>query len=161
MHPELRIRRAARALILDPADRVLLVRFEFPDTGVHWALPGGGLEADETHVGALRRELVEEVGLHDASIGQHIWTRLHILPLFGGRFDGQHEHIHLVRTPEFDPEPALTWDQLNAECVFEIRWWTLDEIATSEERFVPSALAQHLRAVLTEGAPIAAVDIEA
>jgi ADP-ribose pyrophosphatase YjhB (NUDIX family) len=161
VHPELRLRRAVRAVILDPADRVLLVRFEFPESGVHWALPGGGLEADETHEVALRRELTEEVGLRDASIGAHIWTRLHILSLFGGRFDGQHEHIHLVRTPEFDPAPALTWEQLNAECVYEIRWWTLEEITTSDERFVPSALGHHLRSILIDGAPIAPVDIEA
>ena len=53
----LRIRQAVRALILDPEDRVLLVRFEFPNTGRKWALPGGGVEADETDHDALRREL--------------------------------------------------------------------------------------------------------
>ena len=69
---DLRIREAARALVLDPDDRVLLVRFEFPVTGTRWALPGGGLEPGETHVEALRRELVEEVGLHGAAIGPHV-----------------------------------------------------------------------------------------
>ena len=39
-----RIRSAARAVVLDPDDRVLLVRFVFPNTGERWALPGGGLE---------------------------------------------------------------------------------------------------------------------
>src|SRR5918992_6160823 len=37
------LRDAARALVVDPAGRVLLVRFEFGNKTV-WALPGGGLE---------------------------------------------------------------------------------------------------------------------
>ena len=41
--PELRLREAARAVILDPGGRILLVRFEFPDRSI-WACPGGGLE---------------------------------------------------------------------------------------------------------------------
>ncbi|MDQ4036269.1 MAG: hypothetical protein M3153_10090 [Chloroflexota bacterium] len=39
--PELRLRDAARAVILDPASRILLVRFESPDRTV-WASPSGG-----------------------------------------------------------------------------------------------------------------------
>ena len=56
---ELRIREAVRALVIDPDDRVLLVRFEFPNTGTHWATPGGGVEPGETDHQALRRELDE------------------------------------------------------------------------------------------------------
>ena len=42
----LRIRSSVRAVVLDPADRVLLVRFEFP-TATVWATPGGGQEPGE------------------------------------------------------------------------------------------------------------------
>ena len=51
-----------RVLLADPADRVLMVRWAFPDGGV-WGLPGGGIEPGETHADAVRRELREEVGL--------------------------------------------------------------------------------------------------
>ena len=61
----LRIRTAVRALLLDPPERVLLVRFDFPSGEVRWALPGGGVEPGETFDEALHRELIEEVGLHD------------------------------------------------------------------------------------------------
>ncbi|MDP9465373.1 MAG: NUDIX domain-containing protein, partial [Actinomycetota bacterium] len=70
----LRIRQAVRALVIDPDQRVLLVRFEFP-TATRWALPGGGLEPGEDHLDALRRELEEELGLVDAVIGPQIWHR--------------------------------------------------------------------------------------
>ena len=39
----LRIRPSARAVVIDPEGRVLLVRFEFP-RGTVWATPGGGQE---------------------------------------------------------------------------------------------------------------------
>lgn len=44
---DLRLRDAVRAVLLDERDRVLLVRFEFPQwTG--WATPGGGVDLEET-----------------------------------------------------------------------------------------------------------------
>ena len=69
-----RIRQAARGAIIDPQERILLVRFEFP-TGTRWALPGGGIEADETPEQALRRELAEEVGLARSSLYRYFPTK--------------------------------------------------------------------------------------
>jgi 8-oxo-dGTP pyrophosphatase MutT (NUDIX family) len=154
----LRIRRAVRAILLDPLDRVLLVRFEFPDA-TRWALPGGGIELGETAEAALRRELAEEAGIVDPVIGAHVWTRLHIIPFIGGQFDGQLDQIHVVRAPGDEPRPQLSWEQLRAEHVHELRWWTLDEIAASDVHFVPAALAEHLRILLRDGAPRAPVDV--
>src|SRR5262245_4011159 len=50
------LRDAVRAVVLDPDDRTLLVRFVFPDHEV-WATPGGGVERGEPDEPALRREL--------------------------------------------------------------------------------------------------------
>lgn len=154
----LRIREAVRALLIDPEQRVLLVRFEFP-TATRWALPGGGLEPGESHIDALRRELEEEVGLTDVGIGPQIWHRLHIVPFLNGKFDGQREKIHLVRCDAFEPQPRLSWEQLNAEFVHELRWWTLDEIAASDVTFVPKHLHALLGALLRDGPPIDPVDV--
>src|SRR5437660_3621759 len=41
------LRPAVRALVVDPAGRLLLVRFDWPDRTV-WAPPGGGIERGET-----------------------------------------------------------------------------------------------------------------
>jgi TDG/mug DNA glycosylase family protein len=70
------LRHAVRGLVLDPADRVLLVRFEWPDKSV-WATPGGGIEPEESDADALVRELAEECGLRDFDVGPCIWTRTH------------------------------------------------------------------------------------
>jgi 8-oxo-dGTP diphosphatase len=155
----LRIRAAVRALVLDPADRVMLVRFEFPAVTV-WAMPGGGIEPGESDHEALRRELAEELGLTDIDIGPHIWTRLHIVPFLDGSHDGQQDRVYLVRTHEFEPTPHLTWEQLNAERVHELRWWTPGELAAGCDpaRFAPRRLVELIGDLLTAGPPPAPVD---
>jgi 8-oxo-dGTP pyrophosphatase MutT (NUDIX family) len=154
----LRIREAVRALVLDPDDRVLLVRFEFPNTGTRWALPGGGVEPGETDHDALRRELVEEAGLIDATIGPHIWDRVHVIPFIDGRWDGQRERIYLVRTGAFEPRPHLSWDQLRAEYVFELRWWLADELP-HDLAVSPRRLHRHLHTLLHDGPPNGPIDV--
>lgn len=154
-----RWREAARAVVLDPDNNILLVRFEFPNGATRWALPGGGLESGESHVDGLRRELAEELGLVDPVVGPHVWNRTHIVPFIDGQFDGQRERIHLVRCAAFTPQPQLTWEQMNAEYVFELRWWTIDDIADSDEHFVPGDLARLARQLVTGGAPELPIDV--
>jgi 8-oxo-dGTP pyrophosphatase MutT (NUDIX family) len=155
---ELRLREAARAVVLDPEDRVLLVRFEFPNRTV-WATPGGGLEPGETHEDAIRRELAEEAGLEDFALGAVIWSRTHIFELGIGDWDGQTERYFLVRTAPFEPSPHLTWGQLNAEFVTAVRWWTPEELATATTVFAPSRLPELVRALIAEGPPVQPVDV--
>lgn len=160
--PALRIREAVRALVVDPADRVLLVRFEFPERRV-WAAPGGGIEAGETAEVALRREMREELGLEvGGDIGSPIWERTHIIPFINGLWDGQHDRFYLIRTEAFEPAPVLSWEQLNAEYLFEMRWWTADELSaftpTTEIFFAPRRLPELYRSLLIDGIPTVAVD---
>jgi 8-oxo-dGTP diphosphatase len=140
---EPRLRPAVRAIVLDPDDRVLLVRFEFPHASI-WACPGGGIESGESDEAAIRRELAEEAGLTDFTLGPCVWTREHVIPLFGGRWDGQAERFYLVRTPSFDPRPRLNDDELRAEYVHGLRWWTVDELADADVVFAPRRLPELL-----------------
>jgi 8-oxo-dGTP diphosphatase len=158
----LRIRQAVRALLLTPRHEVLLVRFEFPTRQV-WALPGGGIDPGEDDLTALHRELHEETGLRTAEVGAHIWTREHIIPFLDGTWDGQRDQIHLVRTERFEPDPAIGWPQMRAERVHEMRWWTIDEIASQGARhaagergvigFAPVTFPELLADLVNHGAP--------
>jgi 8-oxo-dGTP diphosphatase len=150
---ELPIRQAVRALILDPDQRVLLVRFQF-SIGTVWALPGGGIESDETPLEALRRELIEEVGLHDVEIGPFVWDMNRTIPeMSPNGWSGQRDLIHYVATPAFDPQPTLSWEQMNSEGVHELRWWTPYEVANSDSLFAPRTFPDMLAGFLTDGPP--------
>jgi 8-oxo-dGTP diphosphatase len=151
-----RLRDAVRAVVVDPDDRVLLVRFEFPNW-IGWATPGGGVNRDEVDEEALRRELAEEAGLARFDLGPLVWTRTHLFEL--GDWDGQVERYYLVRTPRFDPAPRLTWEQLNQEYVTAIRWWTLGELEAAEALFAPRRLPLLVRELILHGPPAEAIDV--
>ena len=153
------VRVAARALVVDPDDRVLLVRFVNPDTGAEfWTTPGGGVEADESLEDAVRRELREETGLEDPGLGPVIWTRREVFPWAGQTLD-QREQVVLVRTPAFEPRPQLGVKRLAAEDVHEVRWWTLSDIEESDAVFYPTRLAHFLRQLLNEGPAAEPIDV--
>jgi len=162
---ELRIREAARALVVDSDDRVLLVRFDFPARTV-WAIPGGGVDPGESDHDALRRELLEEIGLEGPDIGPHLWNRLHIFPFINGLYDGQRERAYLVRVPSgFEPRPQFSWEQLNAEYLFDIRWWTLAELqaaaSAGEIITAPRQLTMLVDDLLANGPPAIPPDVDA
>ena len=152
---ELRIREAVRAVVLDPDDRVLLVRFEFSHwTG--WATPGGGVDEGESDEAALRRELAEEAGLDGFELGPIVWTRRHLFEF--GDWDGQVERYFLVRAPGADPAPRLSWAQLSAEYVTAIRWWTVPELEAAGDEFAPRRLPALVRELVLHGTPVMPID---
>lgn len=153
------VREGVRALVLDPDDRILLVRFVNPESGEEfWATPGGGIDPGETLEDALKRELREETGLADVELGPVVWTRRHVFP-WGGRTLDQSERIALVRVSAFEPQPLLTAEQLVDEGVHELRWWTLDELESARANFAPRRIVRFLRQLLEEGPPPAPIDV--
>jgi TDG/mug DNA glycosylase family protein len=149
------LRSAVRALVVDPDDRVLLVRFEWPDKTV-WAPPGGGVERGESDEHALVRELAEESGLRDFTLGPCIWTRTHWFTDMDG-WAGQTERIYLVRTEAFEPAPEWTTAQLADEGISEQRWFTRAEL--DGLLFAPRRLPELLDDLLAHGPPHEPLDV--
>ncbi|MFI8938725.1 NUDIX hydrolase [Streptomyces syringium] len=153
-------RRAARVILLDARDRVLLINgFEPADpTSTWWFTPGGGLEGDETWEQAARRELVEETGITEIELGPVLWRRFCSFPFDGRRWD-QEEHYFLART-----EQAGRWTgggtELERRSVTGLRWWTCEELLAARETVYPTRLGELLRTLLDEGPPSTPVLLE-
>jgi 8-oxo-dGTP diphosphatase len=152
------LRPSARAIILDESDRILLCRFAFSRDGhpvVVWAAPGGGVEPGETLAAALRRELLEEVGLELTGDRPHVWHQEVVRPGHAVGFDGVINDYFLVRTAAFSPAGMLSESELAAENISGFRWWTHAEIAgyRGTDLFSPRGLAAALGGLLTDGPP--------
>ena len=141
------VRRSVRALLVDPADRVLLVQLSLPGVPL-WVAPGGGVEEHESVDEALERELREEVGKVDLAAARLVWhRRLERDDLLAG-YDGVDEHWFLARVDAFEPAPELAPEELGAEGVTDVRWWTLDELDRATDLLGPRALPRLLRDLL-------------
>jgi ADP-ribose pyrophosphatase YjhB (NUDIX family) len=156
---EIAERHAARALVLDDDDRVLLFRYRDPgEIADHLASPGGGVEAGETYERAASREIEEELGLRDVDLGPPIWDRVSEFDLLG-TWTRVFERFYLVRLHVDDLEP---YDgHLARENVVAREWWTLEEIEATDEAVWPSELASLVRTLLRDGVPPAPIPIGA
>lgn len=65
MYPNTIYRVTVKAFITDESDNVLVVK-EKQD---FWSLPGGGLEHGESPEECIKREIKEEIGLDDVTVG--------------------------------------------------------------------------------------------
>jgi G:T/U-mismatch repair DNA glycosylase/8-oxo-dGTP pyrophosphatase MutT (NUDIX family) len=135
-------RQAVRALVLDADDRVLLVQFRRPiGDRTWWGSPGGGIDPEESHEAALRRELREEIGLEDFEIGPLLYEHVGRFPWAKVLYH-QHNTTYLVRVHTHEPVPTI---DLDPEGVADLRWWSPAELAASTEQFAPPDLPERVR----------------
>lgn len=144
------LRHSARALILSPDGELLLAKHAIPG-GYVWAAPGGGIESGETASQALRRELLEEVGL---GLGAHeppvMWTQEIIDESICQGYDGVANTYFLVRHERFESHGNFTSEALVNEGIHDFTWWTLSAIcdADSHTHFSPRNLKELVGSLL-------------
>ena len=166
-------RPAARVLLIDNRDRVLLIEVEVPQQsnfrlGVSpqanrslWITPGGGLDPGETREDAALRELYEETGLRASDLGPCIWKRRHTWQ-WENRWVESDEWFYLLRAPAFDVVPTAP-DEWEMQYVLGHRWWSLPEIVANNktETFVPRALPELLPPILAGSVPVIPIQVGA
>ncbi|MEU0787473.1 NUDIX domain-containing protein [Streptomyces sp. NPDC006173] len=137
------LREAARTVLLDADQRVLLLRYD--ENGGFWATPGGSLEEGETYAIAVFRELREELGIDEKAVelGPQLAERSKD-HLVGGREVRQVERYFLVRMAGTDVDPSRTTQPDN---IREYRWWTPAELRCTRETVYPVGLADLVTAV--------------
>ena len=136
-------RRAARVLLLDGEGRVLLQNCFDPAAGPDpswWNTPGGGLDEGESSAQAGARELLEEIGLRVGpdDLGDVVHTRLTEFS-FDGQDYRQSEEYFLVQVDAHDPAPTAVSD-LELVSVVGYRWWSREELRSTEETVYPREL---------------------
>jgi 8-oxo-dGTP pyrophosphatase MutT (NUDIX family) len=145
---------AARVIVADERDAVLLLQGHDParpDRGAWWFTPGGGIDAGEAPVDAARRELREETGLLVADLGVVRFERDTTFDFEGVTYR-QHEHFFAVRTTRFEPTDHA-WTAVERRSVLGHRWWTVDELATTDEVVYPEQLVGWLRVLRDRAVP--------
>ncbi len=147
------VRQAARVLLLDTDDQVLLVAHAPDPVRRVWTAPGGGLRRDESHLDAAQREVAEEIGV-EVDLGPWIWSRRVVFP-FRGCWIDQDERWYLARTDAADVDAA----PLDDPGAVQARWWSLAALTTTEAELAPAALAHHLAVLLTDGPPDTPIDV--
>ncbi|MGL4440556.1 MAG: NUDIX hydrolase [Bosea sp. (in: a-proteobacteria)] len=160
-------RHTSRLIILDPADRLLLIQYRATErqSVVHpglkdfWFTPGGGIEPGESAEEAALREMDEEVGLSGLPLLGEVARRDALNDLFT-RAAFCHERYFLVRASSaaFDTARLAETDQ---DEVLDVRWWELDAFKASSEVLIPGGVLALVGQLILQGIPPEPVDLAA
>jgi 8-oxo-dGTP pyrophosphatase MutT (NUDIX family) len=121
-----------------------------------WITPGGRIRPGEEPMAALVRELQEETGRVGLQPGAEIWVR-HATFLSKRQPLEEEERFFLVPSEQFEPTTARM-EPAELEVFREFRWWSVEGIVGSGERFAPQRLGELLLALRRDGVPASPVE---
>jgi 8-oxo-dGTP pyrophosphatase MutT (NUDIX family) len=140
-------RQAGRVLLIDSADRALLLRGGDPARPDlrWWFTPGGGLDEGETPAAGAARELFEETGLkvEPDDLGEPVH---HDVAEFSyeNRQYRQEQDFFLLRVPQWQVDTS-GFDAAEQRSITDHRWWSAAELDATTEQIYPIGLADLLR----------------
>lgn len=140
-------RTAARVLLLDGRDRLLLFRGGDPANaaaGTWWFTVGGGLDEGESLREGAVRELFEETGLRckATDLGPPVHAEESEFD-FAGMHITQHHTFFVLRVDAHEVDTS-GFEALEASSIVEHRWWTRDELRATSDSVYPRDLVRLL-----------------
>jgi 8-oxo-dGTP pyrophosphatase MutT (NUDIX family) len=143
LNPALRLRRAARIIVLDPEGRALMFRYDVPGRDPFWVTAGGECEPGETFADAARRELLEETGII-ADPGPEIARLTPEFVTVEGEPVQADERFFIVHVAEARIDTSRH-TALEQQLMTQHRWFTRAELANWPEAVFPVTLADMIR----------------
>lgn len=149
----MRWRRAARVLVFDGRERLLLARGHDPDNPTRhwWFTIGGGIETGESARQAAVREMKEETGIElpPGSLQGPVLRRSAIFD-FAAETVRQEEEFFLARLERAVSLDTSGWSSIERHMIDELRWWPLPDLAEHPEQVYPEGLAAIAADLLNE-----------
>ena len=143
LNPKLRLRRAARLIVLDGDGRALMFRYDVPGRPPFWVTAGGECDPGESFEDAARRELREETGI-SADPGPEIARMTPEFVTVEGEPVQADERFFLVRVAEAAIDTS-GHTALEQQLMTQHRWFTLAELESWPEAVFPVELANMIR----------------
>jgi 8-oxo-dGTP pyrophosphatase MutT (NUDIX family) len=143
-------------ILADADDRILLIAYRGTLDPLYWITPGGGIDAAESPAEAAARELGEETGLRvtAAELGPQVAVAAGHLEIPGWLSGIFREDYFFYRLPtagtDLDTSGLLTYE---STAIDEFRWWSVDELASTDQEVYPLGLAGLLADLLAGRIP--------
>ena len=153
------VRHNARVLLINELNELLLMRVELPAYSF-WCTIGGGTKPGETAEMAVKREAQEEIGFDDADIQweKAVWYGEHVMDRKGAPTLHKETFV-LGRTSRRQIDDAGQTDD-EKKVVKEFKWWSLEELRTTNEFIVPPSIIIHLPPILRGEIPEKIITID-
>jgi 8-oxo-dGTP pyrophosphatase MutT (NUDIX family) len=160
-------RRSCRGLLVSDG-RILLFQHSIRGGSSVWVGPGGGVEAGESLIDALTRELHEETGLQitEEHAPQLVWVQTaEFSEMRVHGYAGVINHYFLIDVEPFAPASGIgvgAAGHPKNEGILDQRWWTISEIEAAHSAgvlFSPRDLPRRLRTLFFDGPPSSAIPI--
>ena len=149
-------RRSARVLLVDRAGRLLLFQFvdeERPQYRASWLTPGGGVNPGEELSQAAARELWEEIGLVVAppALGPVVALTSGYVDL-GWAVGVFRDDFFFYRVDRHEVDTSRLDERERRELTGH-RWWSIEEMAGTDELIYPFGLVPLLTDLLAGHIP--------